>query len=150
MTMDTTNSTRGTILLVDADPNSATAISHELGQLGYEVHTVTEASRVNTVLDLKFKEEKPALIIVDVLLPQICGFDVVKRLASKLGDEKPPILMISKFPSPEDEIQVVDVGAQGLLPKPLSGKKLSQFLERLSLMRIPSGDQLIAANESRL
>ena len=64
------------ILVVDDNPELLTLLSSSFEEAGYVVHT---AARGRTALDLA-KKEKPALAVVDVLLPDLMGFDVAEAL----------------------------------------------------------------------
>ena len=62
-------------------------------------------------------EHVPDAIILDVLLPKIDGFEVLRRLRANSNTEKVPVLMLTNLGEPQDVKRGIDLGANGYLIK---------------------------------
>ncbi len=82
----------------------------------------------------KVKEEVPDLVLLDIMMPKLDGYEVCRRLKA---DEKTifiPIVMITALKEPEEKIRAFEVGADDFLSKPFSGLEL--LIRVRSLLRI--------------
>jgi len=90
------------------------SLSYTLEQEGYEVLTAP-----NGVEGLrKAREEEPDLLVLDVMLPGLDGFEVCHRLRSEPQTAKLPILMLSAKAREADKATGINVGADDYLSKP--------------------------------
>ena len=105
------------VLIIDDDRELCTLISDYLVPLGYEV--VAEHSGLRGV-DRALAEEFHA-VILDVMLPEIDGFEVLKRLR---GQSSVPILMLTARGEETDRIVGLEMGADDYLPKTFSPREL--------------------------
>ena len=80
------------ILVVDDEPTLSEVISYNLRQAGYATVTAADADEAFRI----FKEEKPDLILLDVMLPQGSGFDVC-RLIRQQGSNVPIIMLTARI-----------------------------------------------------
>jgi len=102
------------ILVVEDDPNTARLISYTLEQEGYEVLTAS-----NGIEGLKkAQEEEPELLVLDVMLPGLDGFEVCHRLRSEPRTAALPILMLSAKAQETDIATGIKMGADDYLAKP--------------------------------
>lgn len=104
-------SSRPTVLVVDDDQALVKVMSFNLEQDGYQVLTASDGE---TALGL-VKQEKPALVLLDVLLPGISGLEVCGRIRES---STVPILMVTVKDSEEDVVRGLDSGADDYLAKP--------------------------------
>lgn len=123
------NPVKGTLLLVDADPASLESETKLLAALGYGIVPATDGNHALRVLDMKFQRHPPVLMVVDVALPQLSGFEFVRRIREKFDARKVPVILLSKHRSREDELELANVGAQALLAKPMTSELLNSALE---------------------
>ena len=105
------------ILVVDDDGDLLALISFALRQAGY---LVIEASDGLAAL-AAFAAEEPSLVVLDVNLPKLDGFEVCRRLRSQ---SKVPILMLTVRGTEEDLVRGLDLGADDYLTKPFSPRTL--------------------------
>lgn len=105
------------ILAVDDDRELLNLISFALRQNGY---LVIEASNGNEALSA-FEREQPDLVILDVNLPGLSGFDICRRIREQADT---PIMMLTVRSSEEDEVKGLDLGADDYLTKPFSPRTL--------------------------
>ena len=99
-------------------------MSHELTKIG---HRVIEASGGREALDLA-REHHPDLITLDVLMPDISGFDVTSVLKNDPDTRNIPVLILSVV---EDKDKGYKLGANDYLTKPFSTEELLGKIARL-------------------
>ena len=113
-----------TVLIVDDHPSFRTSARRVLEDAGYEVVGEAEdgASALAAVRDLR-----PAVVLLDVQLPDLDGFEVAVQLTS--GEQSPTVVMTSSRDASDFADMVVRSGARGFLPKAeLSGAALEALL----------------------
>lgn len=103
-----------TVLLVEDDPALALGLCDALTFEGFEVfHATTGSQGVQLSSD-----KKPDCVILDLMLPDINGFDACKLIREK--DKRVPILMLTARSSEADKIRGLDAGADDYVTKPFS------------------------------
>ena len=70
------------------------------------------------------KKKTPDLILLDVILPDINGLELLKRFRSKHTNESLPVIMVSAFDDVDSIAKCIQLGAQDYLPKPINGTVL--------------------------
>ncbi|WP_197219920.1 MULTISPECIES: response regulator transcription factor [Bacteria] len=106
--------TEARILVVDDEPNIRDLLSTGLSFAGFSVKTVANgAATISAVL-----EEEPDLIILDVMLPDMNGFSVTKRLRG--AGFTAPILFLTAKDDTEDKIEGLNAGGDDYVTKPFS------------------------------
>jgi DNA-binding response OmpR family regulator len=115
------------ILLVEDDPSLLRAVSYILEKEGYEVLTATNGLDGLT----KAKGENPDLLILDVMLPGIDGYEVCHRLRAEPQTAQLPILMLSAKGQAADRATGLQVGANEYLTKPVERLVLLGKVEAL-------------------
>ena len=113
-----------TILVVDDEANIRRFLSHELTNRGYRVF---EGSGGKEAIDLA-REHHPDLITLDVLMPDIDGFDVTAVLKSDPDTKDIPILILSVV---EDKEKAFKLGANDYVTKPFDSEILMSKMDRL-------------------
>jgi two-component system OmpR family response regulator len=111
------------ILVVDDEPNIRDLLSASLRFAGYEVAT---ASNGNEAID-RVVSLQPDLVLLDVMLPDVSGFGVTKKLRG-MGVET-PILFLTARDDTEDKITGLTVGGDDYVTKPFS---LDEILARVA------------------
>lgn len=105
------------ILVVDDEKNIVELIKFHLKKENYKI---IESYRAKDALEL-FKKEKPDLIILDLMLPDIGGFEVCKMIRK---ESKVPIIMLTARGEEVDKILGFELGADDYLTKPFSPREL--------------------------
>lgn len=105
------------ILIVDDDPNICEVVKLYLNKEGYNTITVHDG---NSGIQA-FKEHKPALLVLDLMLPEISGLDVCREIR-KLSDL--PIIMLTAKDDLVDKIVGFELGADDYVVKPFEPKEL--------------------------
>ena len=106
---------KGTILVVDDDPDIVAIAKIILEGEGYGVQTA------NNGLDVfsRLKEKRPDLIILDVMMPQMDGLEVLKRLRGTAETSSIPVIMLTALIRQEDMQRGYKQGADYYIPKPI-------------------------------
>ena len=108
------------ILIVEDDPSVLRATSFILEKEGYEVLTAVDGLGGLK----KAKEENPDLLILDVMLPGIDGFEICHSLRAEAQTAQLPILMFSAKGQETDKATGLKVGADEYLVKPVDREVL--------------------------
>ena len=107
------------ILLVDDEKDIVEFLQYNLVQEGFEVITA-----YNGMEALKMLSEKPDLVILDIMMPQLNGYDVCKKIRSLPEFRQTPVIFLTAKSSEVDEIHGLEIGANDFIQKPISPKKL--------------------------
>jgi len=133
------------ILVVDDEVRMRTLIRDFLAKKGY---TVLEAGDGVEALDLFFAEKNIALVILDVMMPNMDGWQTCKELRAY---SKVPIIMLTAKGEEQDELQGFEMGVDEYITKPFSPKILVARVE--ALLRRSYGDvdeQILEAGGIRI
>jgi response regulator RpfG family c-di-GMP phosphodiesterase len=115
------------ILIIDDSLTIRRTIQQYLEQAGGEVVTA-----VSGEAGLKeVKHALPDLIFLDILLPGMSGFSVLRQIRRISGDRKIPVVMISGNPQATEQFFLDRIGADDFLPKPFARKDVMACLQRL-------------------
>src|ERR1700737_2158722 len=106
--------TAGKILVVDDESANVEVFSRLMTRLGYEVLT---ASNGEMALELVARD-RPDLVLLDVNMPGIDGFEVCRRLKEASGTRLIPVVLITALTASEDRIRGIEAGADDFLSKP--------------------------------
>ena len=124
------------ILIVDDDPASLDVKSRWLNREGYRVIEATNGTDALAVATV----ERPALILLDVNLPDINGFEVCERLKTTSTTKHIKVLQISALRrSASDRVKGVEVGADAYLVEPLEEEELTATVR--ALLRLAQQEQ---------
>src|SRR5581483_3369307 len=102
------------ILLVDDDPAMRALCRLNLELDGFEV---LEAADGRQALELA-RRERPGLVLLDVMIPHVDGFEVARRLLSEPATKHIPIVFITARAALEDRRQGLEAGGLGYVVKP--------------------------------
>ena len=108
------------ILVVDDEPDALELIEFNLRSAGYEVATATDGEGALK----KARHLDPALIILDVMLPEIDGLDVCKLLRRDPATAQVPIIMLTAKAAEIDRVLGLELGADDYVTKPFSPREL--------------------------
>ena len=115
------------ILIADDEPHIRKLVSFTLGNRGYEV---VEASDGGEAVRLA-RETRPDLILLDVMMPELDGFEVCRRLRSTPAFATLPVVVISARTESEAIERAMQAGANIYLTKPLRLPDLLNEIEKL-------------------
>jgi len=110
------------ILVIEDEEHIAEALRLNLSLQGYAVETAASGTEGLQ----KWKERRPDLVVLDIMLPGIDGLTILRNI--RLEDERIPILILSAKGSPRDRVQGLTFGVDDYLAKPF---ELEEFLLRV-------------------
>jgi two-component system OmpR family response regulator len=119
-----------TLLLVDDEENLRSMLQAALRHVGFEVHPVATGREALAAVD----EVHPDLIVLDVMLPDLDGFEVCNRLRRE--GSKTPVLFLTARDGTEDKVRGLTLGGDDYLVKPFS---LDELVARISAVLRRSG-----------
>jgi two-component system, cell cycle response regulator len=123
--------TRGArILVVDDHPDNLEIIKARLESRGYQVETATNGQEA---LD-QVAENPPHLILLDVMMPLIDGYEVARRIKADGTLPFIPIILVTARDSTQDKVEGLDAGADDYLTKPINFSELEARVR--SMLRI--------------
>ncbi|RJL32463.1 response regulator transcription factor [Bailinhaonella thermotolerans] len=127
------------LLVVDDEPNIRELLAVSLRYSGFDVLTAADGQDAIDIVG----RERPDLVVLDVSLPDIDGFSVIRRL--RAGTHSPPVLFLTARDSTEDKITGLTLGGDDYVTKPFS---LEEVVARIrAVLRRTRGE---AAGTARL
>lgn len=115
------------VVLVEDDELAASLIKHRLSRDGFEVVHYADG---NSAVELT-AAQKPLLIILDVKIPGLDGFEVLRRLREQASLRDIPIVMLTALGNERDVVRAFDLGAADYMTKPFSPAELLARVRRL-------------------
>jgi len=108
------------ILVVDDDEMVLMALDELLKPEGYDVHTVGSGSEALQ----KLEENAYDLVMTDVIMPEMDGFELCRRIREKEKYREIPVVFLTAKSRDEDRVHGLEAGANLFLSKPISPDKL--------------------------
>lgn len=133
------------ILVVDDEEHIAELISFNLDNAGYEVIIASNGVDAITLC----KSQKPSLILLDLMLPGMDGYDVCKIIRQDSELKKTPIIMLTAKSEELDKILGLELGADDYITKPFSVRELVARVKAV-LRRVNNpvtGDSILSSGE---
>lgn len=115
------------ILVADDEEDILKVLEKRLSDTGYKV---VKAGNGREAIECAFRE-KPDLIVMDVMMPEMDGFEATKILRSRLETAIIPILMLTAKKDKESELKGLDLGADDYVTKPFDKDKLLARIKML-------------------
>jgi two-component system phosphate regulon response regulator PhoB len=132
------------ILVVDDEPDITALVAYHLAKAGYRV---TTAAGGGDALEAARKEQ-PALIVLDLMLPDVSGFDVLAELRRREETREIGVLLLTARRDEADRIRGLALGADDYILKPFSPPELvlrvGAILRRLRAPALATGGRLSA------
>lgn len=122
------------ILAVDDDPITLKIVSKSLSGAGYEVVTARDGTEALAQVD----SVGPDLIILDVMMPGLDGYEVLRRLKTRTDAPVLPVLMLTADDTVEGKIKAFTAGAADYLAKPFDAAELVARVKALLRRFVPS------------
>lgn len=130
------------IMLVEDDASMRTLISYILEVEGYDVVTYDNGADALEAFDAA----RPDLILLDLMLPRMDGFEFGRHLKGHKGAERVPILVLTAKEEKEDRKEAYEVGATGYMTKPFEPTELlysiRAFLRLASAAEAPRAEEI--------
>lgn len=127
------------LLLVDADPRSLRVLEVSLKNEGFSVTTAADGRDALSKLDFAV----PDLILTDISLPRVDGFELVRQVKRNRELEKIPIVFVTSSTALEDKVRSLELGVEDYITKPIFVRELitrvNMLLARRAQQRIATG-----------
>jgi two-component system, OmpR family, alkaline phosphatase synthesis response regulator PhoP len=116
-----------TVLVVDDDPSVVRVVELNLVQEGHQVRTASDGEEALAAI----AQEPPDLVVMDVMMPRMDGFEALKRLKADPATASIPILMLTARAQDDDVFEGYGTGAQWYLTKPFEPTELRRVVRHL-------------------
>ena len=113
-----------TVLVVEDDPTLAATLSYNLRKQGFRVVAAADGAAALAAA----REERPDLVVLDLMLPKVDGLEVCRRLRS---ESDVPVLMLTAKVEEMDKVVGLEVGADDYVTKPFSMRELMARIRAL-------------------
>jgi len=118
---------KGKILVVDDEIYIVHILDFSLGMEGYEVITALDGEQALE----KLQSERPDLIVLDIMMPKLDGYEVCKAIKTNPQTRHIPVILLSAKGRNVDQKMGFDVGADDYITKPFSPRKLVERINQL-------------------
>lgn len=108
------------VLVVDDEPEIVSLVAYHLEKAGYAVSTAADGAEAI----VKSHRDRPRLIILDLMLPGITGFQVLEAIRSRPETQDVPVLMLTALRDDEDRIRGLSLGVDDYVTKPFNPEEL--------------------------
>ncbi|MFA5795005.1 MAG: response regulator transcription factor [Candidatus Brocadiia bacterium] len=109
-----------TVLVIDDEKDLVKLVDHHLGKEGYLVIGARDGAEGLEVA----RKHKPDLILLDIMMPRMDGWDVCKKLKSMPGTSQVPVIMLTARAQETDKVLGLELGADDYITKPFSPREL--------------------------
>ncbi len=116
------------VLIIEDDPDQRRLLERMLGQVGWSVETAPDGEAGLR----QARERSPDVILLDVMMPKLNGFQTCRRLKADPATARTPVVIVTTKDQPADELWAREVGAEAFLPKPVDLTHLTRLLDRLT------------------
>ena len=116
-----------TVLIIEDDDQIAFQLTFLLEREGYTIVAATDGQIAHNKIN---EIEPPKLVLLDVMLPFIDGFDLIKLIRSKAEWKKIPVIMLSAKSQENDIVQALEAGANDYVVKPFQPMELLARIKR--------------------
>ena len=115
------------ILVVDDEPDILSVLVYHLSREGYLVTTAVNGQGALTTA----ATEQPDLIILDLMLPGMDGYEVLQRLRGTESTSSMPVILLTARREEDERVKGFEVGADDYITKPFSARELTLRVEAL-------------------
>lgn len=116
------------ILIAEDEPNIVESLRFVLNRAGFEVSVRDNGGQVLEAL----RETVPDVLILDVMLPEIDGFEILRRLRANPETKTLPVLMLTAKGQREDRERAIKLGANQFMSKPFGNSELIEAVIALA------------------
>jgi len=116
-----------TILIADDNAQNVELLEAFVAPLGCRVLTASDGERAVSIAST----ERPDLILLDIMMPRVSGYQVCERLRRDESTRSIKVLIVSALGAVNDVERATEAGADGMLTKPVNRDELIETIERL-------------------
>ena len=123
------------ILIVDDEPNIVISLKFLLERAGFNVDVETNGKQAMELV----AADPPDVLVLDVMLPDMDGFEILRRIRSSVGLKDLPVLMLTAKGQREDRSNAIEFGANKFITKPFANDEVVEAI--LTLAKINGSSQ---------
>jgi len=127
---------RPKILIVDDNPTVVELLRSHLKPYPYGVELAYDGEEALE----RVRSEPPDLILLDLMMPRISGFEICQRIKSDKRTQFIPIIVITALSEQEDKLKAIELGADDFLVKPINRLELTTRIKSLLRMKLMHDD----------
>ncbi len=117
-----------TVLLAEDEPNIVESLTFLLKRAGFKIKVASDGRQaLDTAL-----EKQPAVLVLDLMLPELDGYEVLRRLRADPKGEKLPVLMLTAKGQRIDRETALECGADLFMTKPFSNAEITAAVVELA------------------
>ena len=117
-----------TVLLAEDEPNIVESLTFLLKRAGFKIKVASDGRQaLDTAL-----EKQPAVLVLDLMLPELDGYEVLRRLRADPKGEKLPVLMLTAKGQRIDRETALECGADLFMTKPFSNAEITAAVVKLA------------------
>ena len=132
------------ILVVDDDQRNVRLMESILKASGYPVLKAYDGEEALRLVDAS----RPDLVLLDVMMPKMSGFEVCQRLKGRYETRLLPIIMVTALNALEDKVQALEIGADDFLSKPIN--KVELLAKVRAVLRVKSLQDEVERQRTKL
>ena len=133
--MDTPKS-NARILIAEDNPQGVELLEAFLSDMPYEIRSARDGEATLRLVN----DWQPDLLLLDIMMPKLSGFEVCKRLRQDPTTHDLPIIMVTALDQPSDVERAVEAGTNDFLTKPIHQTELRLRIEAMLASRRGQGD----------
>ena len=115
------------VMIIEDEPEAADLFSEMMRLSGFQVLKFLNGASAMAAI----ATEKPSLVILDVMMPDLSGLDVLRHMRSAPESARIPVIIVSAMSMPSDIKDGLDAGAAIYLTKPVTFLELKRAVERV-------------------
>ena len=117
----------GWVLVVEDDQVVMTLLDHMLARRGFRVRRAVDGRQAAAIID---EVDPPSLVLLDVMLPYVDGFELMRRIRESDPWSKVPIIMLTAKSKERDVVRALEAGANDYVIKPFKPEELIARVRR--------------------
>ncbi|MGH9384844.1 MAG: response regulator [Vicinamibacterales bacterium] len=121
----------GSILIADDEPTNIRLVTRLMSAQGYKIFTAADGEQALTVVE----RERPDLILLDVNMPKLDGFEVCRRVKGEEATRLIPVVLVTGLTASEDRIRGINAGADDFISKPFNIQELEARVKSLTRLK---------------
>ncbi|MEZ5308478.1 MAG: response regulator [Pyrinomonadaceae bacterium] len=116
-----------TVMIVEDDNIVSTMLKHILVRKGFEIEVASDGRKASEMIS---NGAPPALVILDVMLPFVDGFELIRKIRSTDAWQEVPVIMLTAKTREEDIVRALEAGANDYVVKPFQPQELIARVNR--------------------
>lgn len=128
-TTTVTAPTARNVVVIEDDPVVSRLVEHLLTRRGFNVHVAADGFRAQTLLKTL---PRPAVVVMDVMLPYLSGFELISEIRQTPGWDGVPVIMLTSKSQERDVLRAFDAGVNDYVVKPFRPEEFVARVRRLA------------------